>query len=479
MSREHGKGKSRVGAFFGGSFFGFILCLALIAGVGLFAYFKVSPAWINKTFKTEIDLGSDEANNKTLNEFVKSAVSLANNVDTYTLNNLKGDFGIEIKDEMFGLDITDLKDVGLKELPDAIKNKFSTISADELKKVIDLDNMQKVLDNNNIYYYNKNDNKLYKSFDGTTYSNPVDFEFETNSNNPADVTKIITKKHESDIVLNQEHGIVNQVNIPLWYLPLTSALGDFTSNMGNQITLKDLEEDYGVKLPSFFDNVDKENTTINEMEEEINNLYVADFLDYSLDSTNPSNVIVKDKLGNTVTGVMSIVAKVQVKNLSGLKTTIEDTQVFEILDLKYDNLSTSYFDDKDKDGVKDAGEELAPVMSIIATTKVKDLTTKINTLKLEDIFTEGELGSGALSLIPSTTLVTNIAKALNEEFKTLTLGELIDKKVVELDTSAQVTYNNKKDLYVAGTSTQVKNLLLEDLITLALDSIPTTNTPLT
>ena len=117
--------KSGAGKFFLGTFIGFILCLALLAGIGTFAYFKVSVKWINDTFKTEIDLGNEELNGKTIKEFINSAVNLSQNVDTYTLNNLKSDFGIDVGDKLMGIDISDLKDVAFNDLPDAMEDDIS------------------------------------------------------------------------------------------------------------------------------------------------------------------------------------------------------------------------------------------------------------------------------------------------------------------------------------------------------------------
>ncbi|MBQ8614982.1 MAG: hypothetical protein IJ415_00205, partial [Clostridia bacterium] len=120
MSKSEKKSRGKFGAFIGGSFLGFIFCLALLAGLCCFVYFKVSPNWINKTFKTEIDLGSEEANNKTLKDLVNVVVGVAQNTDTYTLSSLNDDFGIGIKDELFGIDIKDIKSVPLSELAEAV-----------------------------------------------------------------------------------------------------------------------------------------------------------------------------------------------------------------------------------------------------------------------------------------------------------------------------------------------------------------------
>ena len=43
--------------------------------------------------------------------------------------------GYEVQDEMFGIDISDLKDVAISDLGGAIEKKFANISADELRNV--------------------------------------------------------------------------------------------------------------------------------------------------------------------------------------------------------------------------------------------------------------------------------------------------------------------------------------------------------
>lgn len=463
-----GRRSGRVGSFFFGSFIGFLLCIALIAGVGCFAYFKVSPAWLNKTFKTNIDLGSEEANNKTISNFVSSAVGLTQNFDTYTLNDLKDDFGIEVKDELFGLDITDLKTVGLSDLPKAIENKFGTISADELRNIngMNLEDMSKILDKTNVYYYNSVDDKLYKDFDGANYSSLVDFDYEIND----DKTKVITKKHETPIILNQDFGVLNQVNIPLWYLPLTDALGDFTSNMGDQITLAELETDYGVELPSFFDNVDKANTTINEMEEAIDALHVADFLGYTIDNAD----IVWN--GNTkVTGIMAIVAKETVADLSDLKSTIDETTIAEILDLniKQDSATGSYYDDKNDNGLMDTDEEVAYVMNVIAGTNVEDLSSVINGLKVSQIFSESERSEGILSLIEGDPTVEEIPTSIESAIETATIDELITKKVIDKPDDYDNLKNDETTILKSDnvTKKKVSELTLPEMIDYCFDLI--------
>lgn len=361
------KSRGGFGTFFFGTFIGFLLCIGLLVGVGCFAYFKVSPNWVNKTFKTNIDLGSDEANNNTISDFVGGVMGLIQNKDSYTLENLNEDFGIKIKDELFGINIKDLKNVAMTDLPEKIENKFGTISADELRNVNGMnleEEMGKILNKENTYYYNSADEKLYKD---SEFANLVSFEYTLSE----DKSKVTTKGHEEPI-------LAGKVDIPLWYLPLTVALGDFTSNMGEQISLAELEADYGVTLPSFFNSVDKANTSINELESAINGLYVADILGYTLDSTDPDNIIVKDGDDNTVTGVMSTIAKYKVDELEEGIKTLKLSQIFKPEQLQTGILSL-FTTDPTIDQIPAAIED------VIAETNISTLHNKgIITLNAED-----------------------------------------------------------------------------------------------
>ncbi len=404
------KRKGRFGAFFGGGFIGFNLALGLIAGIFCFAYFKVSPNWINKTFKTEIDLGSDEINNKTLSQLVTNVVSLAQNADSYKLSNLKDDFGIEIKDEMFGIKIKDLKDVPLSDLAEAVENKFGTISADELRNVSGMnleEEMGKILDEEIVYYYNSADEKLYKKLDGSEYSEPVSFKYSLSS----DKTKVIVKEHEEPIVLGE-------VAIPVWYLPLTVGLGDFTSNMGDLITLSELESEYGVDLPGFFDNIDKQNTTVNELESAIKKLKVADFLGYTIEGG-----VVKNK-GVTVTGILAKIAKYEVEKL---EQGINDLMLSDMFE----------------------GKEMTGVLSLIDNPEKVTLTG------------ETDASKGILS----------ISDALSKVIEEKTIDDFIGAELVEKPTGytdvTKLNWIQVKD----GSYKQVKDLLLQDVVDIFFDNV--------
>lgn len=332
MRRE--KVKGRAGAFWGGTFIGFLLTLALLAGIGCLIYFKISVKTINKTFKTDISLGSEQLNGKTINQLVADIGGIVKNKDTYSINDLQKDFGLKIEDDIFGIKIDDLKSVGLSKLGDAVEKKFGAISASELRSVSGMnleEEMGHILKQTSTYYYKSADNKLYEKLEGSAYSKEVAFDYKIIEE--SGVKKVVTKDHKTTI----EDGVVQ---IELWYLPLTSALGDFTANMGTNLTLKVLEDDFGIKLPSFFNNVDKANTTINELETAINTLYIADFLGYTVDDANPDNLIVKDKSNTVVTGLMASLATIKIDDLDNgaIEEKIGSMTAEELRDIENLNL---------------------------------------------------------------------------------------------------------------------------------------------
>ena len=410
-----GKSGGKVGAFFGGTFFGILLCLALIAGLGCFVYFKVSPAWINKTFKTNIDLGTEELNKKTVKGFVSSAIDLANNTNSYTLEDLNKNFGVKINDNLFGINIADLKTVPFTELSGAIETKFANISAHELRNVSGMnleEKMGNILDKENTYYFNSADNKLYKNLTGITYSQPVTFEYVVSE----DKTTITTKG-------NVEFISDGKVKIPLWYLPITNAISDFTSNLGEQTTLYDLEHSYGVVLPKFLNSVDKQNTTVNELESVIKTIKIGEILE---------------------------------------------------LNIKYDSASDEYYNDIDKDNVYDAGEEIAHILKAISDTKVEDLDTFINDLKFSQIFSAKERGEGVLSLITSDPTIEEIPSAIESVISDTSIDSLIEKEIITVgsDDMAKLLVEVDHDFNSSTEKIALKDLTIDQFIDYCLDLVP-------
>jgi len=414
MSKKNKRrsGGSGAGAFFLGGFLGFLSCIALIVGACCFVYFKVSPSWINKTFKTNISLGNKEINSKTLSDLVSGVQGFIKNKDTYTLADLKGDFGIDIDDDLFGIDISDLKNVALPDLGEALEDKFGSISADDLRNIngMNLDSLDKILGKENTYYYNSANEKLYKNYNGTSFSSEVSFDYELNN----DKSKVIVKGKEFAIVSNE-------VKIEIWYLPIAAGLSDFTSSMGSQITLAELEEDYGVTLPSYFKNIDK-STSINNLQNAIKDLQIADFLGYTIDNSDPDNPIVRDGDGDVVTGLMRDLALETVDGLNDIESkfsSLSAADLEETMDLssmdKILNKKHTYYVSGDKLYNEEAHETEVEFEYSVSGWNVK---VEGQTF----IVTDGKVDI-TLRYLPLATAISNFTSNLGDN---LTLKELKD-----------------------------------------------------
>ena len=329
MSRKDKiKRKSGAGAFFGGTFFGFLLGIGAVVGLVAFAYFNVSPKWINDAFNANISLGNEELDSKTMEDIVQTVISISENSDTYTLNSLKDDFGVELPDEIVGINVEDLKSVPLTGLGDAVQNKLSNISAEELKNLFSSETLDGIMGKTVKYYYNVSDGKLYRTLESGVYSNIASFEYKI----VGDTVKIKTFE---PITINSDKS----VDITLKYLPLTVALDDFAGNLGNNMTLRELKESFGVELPSYIYN-GNEDAKINEIEGLIAEIFIADLLGYKIQDGKVMN-------GSTeITGIIGIIAKKTVGELGDIQSVIEEQTIATLLDYKIEGGVV-----KDKSGI--------------------------------------------------------------------------------------------------------------------------------
>lgn len=403
IERKNGRGTLK--SFFFGTFIGIILTIGLLGGVLAFAYFKVSANWINENFKSDISFGNEDLDDLTLNEVVNHTIGLVQNLDTYTFNNLKDDFGVDIGDEIIGIDITDLKDVPVAELGTAVQAKFANISAYELRNVMDLDDMAAILSQKNTYYFNHDDNKLYKE---STHDNEVDFDYTYDSTNGM----IIVKGKQDDI--SQQ----NEVEFELQYLPLTIALTHFVNGMGGDLTIAELGG-YGVTLPDFLNKPKYQNRKLSELDAIIDNMYVAEILGLNYTGTGD----VTDGSGTVQTGMVAAIAKLQVGNMA------TDINTLTIADL--------------------FGTATNGILSLIpGTTALADIPTAINnvlaTKTIDELITA--------QIVESPSNYNDIKdKYINIDVGTAQDPELIQKKVSDLVLGDMVKISFKL-LDIAGGS---------------------------
>lgn len=460
MSKEVGKMErkkrsSSVGSFFFGWFIGFILTVGLIAGVGIFAYFNVSADWLNNTFKTEIDAGSKELNSLTAHGFVGHLINIVNNIDNYTINNINTDFGVEFPDEIVGIDISDLKDVKFKDFADALTDKLSSISASELEEIApaiaDID----LLSNKIKYYFN---NGVLYTKNEFIPDNEVSFEYTVDNNSQ------ITLENDHAVAIVTEKGN-KVVNIQLKYLPLMNAIDDYTSNLGDNLTLKDLKTSYGVNLPSYIYN-GNENATVNELTDVVNNLYIADVLGYEIDKaldttaekTDKDKWVVKNG-ATTVTGAIAELSKMQINGMGSIQSTINDLTIAEVMDYYIDTTTGKVYTSSAK------STEVTGVMKAIAKFTVGSLNSNINTLSIADIMDYYKDGDNYYTDKTKSTKITGVMAKLasvqvgnlgniQSTINSMTISEVLDYYV---DTDGKIYTSSAKSTEVTGVMKAIAN----------------------
>lgn len=211
MSKE--KKSSGVGKVFLGIFLGFILTLGSIVGLGCLVYFKGSLKWLNK-IGINVDTGSNKLNEMTLSQIVNSGIKVIGNTNNMSLNDIANEFGYNFKNEIFGIDITDIKTAPVADLKTAIENKFNKISASELEGVVDLTAIEGVLNSKKTFYVFGNN--LYSD---EAHQNPVDFDYTLNK-----TENTITIKNQTLTYSN------SKVEIEKRYLPLTFVLKEISNS---------------------------------------------------------------------------------------------------------------------------------------------------------------------------------------------------------------------------------------------------------
>lgn len=457
--------KSGAGKFFLGLFLGFVMCVATLIGFGWFTYENVSVQWLNDTFNIGLDLGTQELNNKTIKEVVANARSLADKINTYSLNDMYDDFGISVGDKVIGIDINDLKDVPIKELEGAVQEKLNCISADELKDTIDLSDMDLIL--NKTYTFYVYGDKLYEDAEHTKEIDNAIIKYNLTS------TTVEIKGQTRTI---QD----NKVDFEFRFLPLTKSVGYLKTTIGDKITIGDLvdkEDGFGVNLPDYIvkGNEDK---TINELEGAINDLKLADFLGYTIDGN-----VVKDKSGNAVSGIVAKLAKKTVEELKDVETIINESTIAEVLDYTSEGGKYYYMDGATK-------KEVTGIMKALAGTQVQNLTKEVaemsvlkalgyTTYTKTDGVTKGYKDasgnevSGALTIIDlENTKITDVGTAIQSAIETKTLAQLADAGVIdataaELNAISLDSYTGYSGLTLGGIKIDQAIDLLMTILTTA------------
>jgi len=186
--------------------------------------------------------------------------------------------------------------------------------------------------------------------------------------------------------------------------------------------------DYGVTLPDFITKGNSDRP-IADIKTIIDDLFVADVLGYTIDNSNPDNIIVKN--GNdTVTGIMAIIAQKKINQLNDIQSTIEAQTIATLMDYKI-SADNKVYDDKNNNSVLDAGEEVTGLLGKVAKYTILNVDDAINDLVLSDVFSSEQLSSGVLSLIGADTKVVDIPDEVDNIIKKTSVNELIANGIID------------------------------------------------
>ena len=72
-------------------------------------------------------------------------------------------------------------------------------------------------------------------------------------------------------------------------------------------------------------------------------------------------------------------------------------------------------------------------------------------------------------MIDKNTKIEDVPTAINENMKNITLGELVDNRIVELNFADTLSFNEKRGQYIAGTNTRFEDLSIVEMISYILD----------
>lgn len=408
------KRRSGLGQFFLGTFIGILLGIGALVGLGALAYFKATPQWINNTFKTNIDLGSDELNKITLSQAVNKALYISNNSDKYSLADFEKDFGYKLPKTIKGINIEKLKTKPLDKIGDGINEILNDVSINELNEIYTPSgDMNELLDDTLTLYVKTgfvNGDKVYS--DSACTEEVVFASIENGAIKVKDISKM---------------PVGGKAEFPLKEIPLLQGLPLYITHIGDNMTIKRLEDKFGIILPSIIKMTadEKAEKTINQLGDVIDNMYLADFLDYQYDETADKVFKIVDGVKTEVTGAVATISKKRVKELNTLEDTIQNMKVYEVLNYTFN--AGKYYDN---------GTEVTGIMGKIAGYTVGTLSNDIKSTTIADILDytisggnvtdkNGNPVKGVLKAIADLK-ISELSTGLQTKIDGLTLADVMD-----------------------------------------------------
>ncbi len=152
----------------------------------------------------------------------------------------------------------------------------------------------------------------------------------------------------------------------------------------------------------------------------------------------------------------------KITELGGKKVTdlVNDTKIGEIITINTEGADKS-----------------EPIMIALKDVKISGLNNKMKTLKINEIFAEEKLATGALSLIPADTVISDIPSEMTKIMQSATTATLKGKGLINADLSTLDNPSKFKKEQKAFILNSNVGQMMEGLIEFVADPIDTTVIP--
>lgn len=152
----------------------------------------------------------------------------------------------------------------------------------------------------------------------------------------------------------------------------------------------------------------------------------------------------------------------KITELGGKKVTdlVNDTKIGEIITINTEGADKS-----------------EPIMIALKDVKISGLNDKMKTLKINEIFAEEKLATGALSLIPADTVISDIPSEMTKIMQSATTATLKGKGLINADLSTLDNPSKFKKEQKAFILNSNVGQMMEGLIEFVADPIDTTIIP--
>jgi len=436
------KGWAKIGIFSLGLFFGFLMTIGSIVGVGFWAYKNLNLNKIEKITNKSIDIGNESIKKITIEDIVSNISGITSDKN-YTIAKLEDDFGITIigedgfiPDELYGLDLTSLKQCTLKTLDNGFEDIFGSATINTFLSFLEqsdeeLGMFANIINTKIDYYYDSTNNKLCEDEGLNT---EVKFEYEIVDNQ----VKLESDKDNTYTIEN------NKISVPFRTVAIESAFSSFDKVTDNLQIYKILDYHYNSNDGRYYEDENHKKELTGFMKilapKSISDLSSRTFFDtlklhevfgYYYDGTNYYNYYDGTNYTEQVTleGIEKALAQKSIDDLTS-DTAFDDVYIYDVLNL-HKNADGKYCE-------KGSDTPVTGVLNAIAGKTISGLTKDdaFNDISIYEVmnYTRTEVSEGVYTYTdskgnPVTSIMATLAGStvnnIEETIKTVKLGDAL------------------------------------------------------